>query len=166
MTLALVFPGLSRLGLALWRWARVRPVGGSWPVLVGGLLLLPPATEGRRSSGAERVARIAGRWICSAGAFCFWRLLLSAQQRAQHPGGLFVCHQPAGDHVGGAVVADRIGGLEHIACGGGGDLMAIDQLADHLLPFRHAGLLRDRAELAERAVGSGREYVQRADALE
>ena len=35
--LALVFLGLSRLGLALWLWPRVQPAGGMWPVLFGGL---------------------------------------------------------------------------------------------------------------------------------
>ncbi|MCX7513019.1 LTA synthase family protein [Frateuria hangzhouensis] len=32
----LVFLTLSRLGLALWLWARVQPAGGLWPVLLGG----------------------------------------------------------------------------------------------------------------------------------
>ena len=35
--LALIFLGLSRLGLALWLAPRVEPAGGLWPVMFGGL---------------------------------------------------------------------------------------------------------------------------------
>ncbi|WP_426688006.1 LTA synthase family protein [Rhodanobacter ginsengiterrae] len=37
LLLALVFLGLSRLGLALWLWPRAGAAGGLWPVLLGGL---------------------------------------------------------------------------------------------------------------------------------
>jgi phosphoglycerol transferase MdoB-like AlkP superfamily enzyme len=36
LLLVLLFLTLSRLGLSLWQWSRVQPVGGLWPILSGG----------------------------------------------------------------------------------------------------------------------------------
>jgi hypothetical protein len=45
------------------------------------------------------------------------------------------------------------------------NLMPFDELAHHVLPRRHAGFFLDLGQLAELAVGAGREHVEGADAL-
>lgn len=55
------------------------------------------------------------------------------KQRAQHPGGLLVCFQAAGEHVGGAFVAGGVGHLDRLARGVGGDLVALSRPIHRLL---------------------------------
>src|SRR6185312_16463864 len=64
-------------------------------------------------SRAEATRHVARRGPSSTGPFVH-ATRKSAQQRAQHPGGLLVFLEAAGDHVGGAVVAGGVGGLERV----------------------------------------------------
>src|SRR3546814_9097047 len=86
------------------------------------------------------------------------------QQRAQHPGVLFVRLQALGQQVDRRVVAGVVGCLEYLARGAADGLVADHQLVHHLAPvgrLGQPGLFLDGGQLDELRVGAGR--VERSE---
>ncbi len=70
-----------------------------------------------------------------------------------------------GEQVGGGFVADLVQQREDAAGGAHHGFLALDQLPDHLLGFRHAFLFLDGRQAGVGGVGAGRREAQGPDAL-
>ncbi|GIX32204.1 MAG: hypothetical protein KatS3mg125_0160 [Lysobacterales bacterium] len=69
------------------------------------------------------------------------------------------------EKIGGRLIVRLLGHREHLTGGAHDRFLAIHELADHLLRWRHAGFLPDAGQLGELGVAARGGVTQGADAL-